>query len=176
MQANIQGHSTQTSNILNVEKSDSTDLLSVTNVNGTHIRGSTTNDAAAAGMVGEYIESIQTVLQPTAATTQWAVITSITLTAGDWDISGSWWVEPSGAAVTSVQGCISTDSGNNANGVTFGLNGHNIAPASSTDMSMNQAPYRVSLSGSQQYWLKFRGSYTASDIDGKGFIAARRVR
>jgi hypothetical protein len=139
-------------------------------------QGVQTNSSPKAGEIGEYVESIQTVLQTTAATTQWKDITSITLTPGDWDIGASWWIEPSGATISSLNVGIGTASGNDATGMVNGHTGHSLRPSDSHDISFSQSPYRVSISVSTTYYLKFRGAYTVSDIDGKGGIWARRVR
>lgn len=177
VQLTVEGHSTQTSDILLVQKSDSTDLLNVTNVNGTKIRGTTTNDAAAAGFVGEYIESVQTSLVSTTATNVWRDITSITLTPGDWDICGSWWTEVSGATLTALALGIGTAAGDSSAGMTQGQSWHmGPLPTTASDRSYSSAPYRVSISSNTTYYLKFRGTYTVSDIDGKGSIMARRWR
>lgn len=90
IQLRVQGHSTQTSDILVVEKSDGTDLLQVTNTAGTAILGTTTNDSAADGRVGQFIETTITsnVAGSTTAATYTETGANITLSAGDWDVTG----------------------------------------------------------------------------------------
>jgi len=77
--------------------------------------GTTTNDSAAAGQVGEFITSVVTGV----ALTTGAVVnlTSISLTAGDWDVWGSFGLTPSGGTgITTYGACINTVS------VTFPAN------------------------------------------------------
>ena len=53
------------------------------------IVGTATNDSATAGNVGEYVSSAVTPAYPiTLTSTQYADVTSISLTAGDWDVTG----------------------------------------------------------------------------------------
>ena len=62
-------------------KADGTAVSSV-------ITGTTTNDNAAAGKIGEYIESIVTATTTGATHDVPANVTSISLTPGDWDVFG----------------------------------------------------------------------------------------
>jgi hypothetical protein len=177
IQLTVEGHATQTSDILLVQKSDSTDLLNVTNVNGTKIRGTTTNDSAAAGFVGEYVETIQSTIVSTTGTGVWRDIANVALTAGEWDVRGCVYIEVSGASLTRAFVTIGTASGNNATGATISESYFEIdPPTSSGDRSFCFTPLRRSISGSQSYYLKCQGTYTVSDIDCRGFISARRVR
>lgn len=68
--------------------------LSVTNVNiafnSSLLVGTTTNDNAAAGIVGEYISSTVTSGAPVSLTTTvTANVTHVSLTGGDWDVTGN---------------------------------------------------------------------------------------
>ena len=68
---------------------------------GAIVKGTTTSDNAAAGMVGEYIESAIAIGTNTALTTATATnLTSVSLTAGDWDVGGN--IQFGGAATTTV--------------------------------------------------------------------------
>jgi hypothetical protein len=64
-----------------------------------HLPGTQTNDNAAAGQVGEYITS--DVVSPGAnlPSVTATVVTSISLTAGDWDVEGVAVVSPAGTTV-----------------------------------------------------------------------------
>jgi predicted nucleic acid-binding protein len=65
-----------------------------------------TNDSAAAGKVGEFITSNIVVGSAVALTTGTAAnVTSVSLTAGDWDVCGE--VDLSTAATTNVTGVSS---------------------------------------------------------------------
>ncbi len=64
------------------------------------IIGTTTNDSAAAGSVGECISNSGSGNAPTAG--QYGDVTSIALTPGDWDVSGQVMLTRAGATFTSV--------------------------------------------------------------------------
>jgi hypothetical protein len=56
---------------------------------GNVITGTATNDSAASGKVGEYIESVQSAASPLSISNATVKdITTISLTAGDWDVYG----------------------------------------------------------------------------------------
>ena len=55
-------------------------------VSSSSLVGTTTNDSAAAGVVGQYISSyVSATSVPT--TNTWGDLTSVSLTAGDWDVT-----------------------------------------------------------------------------------------
>lgn len=176
IQLNVQAHSTQTSNIFNAEKSDGTDLLSVTNTGGTLIRGTTTNDNAATGFVGEYVESVVAVTNfPTAG--QYGDLTSISLTAGDWDVSAFISATANGSTFTDWYIGISTTSGNSATGLVVGSNFSNSFGATAAYDSPQTIPgYRMSLSGTTTVYLKYRGGYSVATPKAAGRLSARRMR
>jgi len=134
------------------------------------IVGTTTNDDAAAGYVGEYISS--SVISVTAGTTA-TTLTSIPLTAGDWDITIT--VNSSGAPGTST-------------GFRIGLG---IATATfPSDLQESCFVYqdtvqsvmsgcipniRKSIASTTTYYL-IAQSYTTANIYVQGRISARRRR
>lgn len=79
--------------------------------------GTTTNDDAAAGVVGEYIES--TVTGSSSGVTSGVAknVTSISLSAGDWDVSGNVHFQNSGPVTTATYAAcsISTTSATHGN-------------------------------------------------------------
>ena len=63
-------------------------------------KGTATNDSAPAGFIGEYVESIITTGSEVSLTTGVpANLTSISLTAGDWDVTGSVFLDLNAATV-----------------------------------------------------------------------------
>lgn len=87
VQLTVEGHSTQTSDVMDVRKSDGTTmLLQVTNTAGTAIRGTTTNTAACTGCVGQRIDS--TSMSNTTLATSATDVTgsSLSLTPGAWQV------------------------------------------------------------------------------------------
>lgn len=144
------------------------------------ILGTTTNDNAASGFVGEYV--VSTVGNTNATgTTQYFDVTSISLTAGDWDVTGAGNWEGNGATWTVAELGISTTTGNSGTGLTAGLNNLSWSFAStSTVPAANPVyvpSYRVSLSATTTVYLKGRAVYSAGTPRLAGAsIHARRVR
>ena len=143
----------------------------------TAIKGTTTNDSATAGKVGEYVSSAVT--SPTAAPATGAIgdLTSIALTAGDWDVhlQGHWRVNTS---VQDVIVGIGTAAGNDGSGLVIGSNQATLAQAflAAGAQFMSVAPYRVSLSASATIYYKYSADYTGAVPDLRGIISARRIR
>lgn len=139
--------------------------------------GTNTNNDAISGYVGEEVISSVSVATSFAATTQFKDIASITLTAGDWDISCMAQTSPNGATITSLYTGLGTATGNSGTGLVEGINALNFAiPTSTNNTGCTILPTRVSLSGSTTYYLKIQGSYTVATPQYRGIIRARRIR
>lgn len=136
------------------------------------------NGLAAAGKIGEIIASSQTTLQNAPTTTQYGDITSITLTAGDWDISvNAEGVLNTGVAVLEVSMGIGTTTGNSSAGVISGITFHTVAPPTANyNAPVTIADYPVQLSGSTTYYLKMESTYTSGTPQFRGRIQGRRRR
>jgi hypothetical protein len=155
-----------------------TGLISPTSTVG--IKGTITNDNAQAGSVGEYISS--TVLTGSAVsltTATSANITSISLTAGDWDVSGA--ISFNMAASTSVQQyqvAVSTTSATLPTTPPWARQNLNVNPYAPGAISAHIAAgiVRMSLSGTTTVYLVAQSSFTVSTMSAYGFIAARRMR
>lgn len=180
IQMRVQGHSTQTSNTLTVEKSDATILLAVTNVNGTNIRGTTTNDNAATGFVGEYVEQTRAVASTTGLTTATdkdVTATAPQLTAGDWEITGFVGFSGTSTTVTKMIASVSTTA--NSQGATDGsltFFGGLTANLNLSDYTLIIPTYRVSISASTTYHLVASATFVGGTVNVYGRIAARRWR
>lgn len=133
------------------------------------IVGTTTNDSAQAGSVGETITATATGVAQTSATL--TNVTSIPLTAGDWDVTCSW----TGTAATSTTGLnfgLTTTTGAQAPiGQRVLLTG--IASAAGTEMSCPSFPLK--LASSATLFLTSAPTFTGSMTVG-GTIWARRRR
>lgn len=142
------------------------------------IVGTTTNDSAAAGNVGEAVRSAVANVSTNTTTDQYADLTSISLTAGDWDISGSVNFEKNASTWTIVQMGISSTSGNSGTGLVEGDNflgiGFNSFPPLSFPITISS--FRVSLSSTTTYYLKVFTSFSAGQPKAYGRISARRIR
>lgn len=139
-----------------------------------------TNDNAAAGKVGEYIESILASGSATSLTTATAkTVTSIALTAGDWDVDTTAYFTT--AASTSVtQFMVSISGTTNTVDVTPGklsvLTIPAVVPTAGTALSSVLPPYRLSLSGTTTVYMVVQATFTAAALTAFGIIRARRVR
>ncbi len=90
VQFTVQGHSTQTNNILLVERSDGTDLVTVSGgTAGTAHLGRTDGAAPAAGFVGQVITAAGNAASTTVLSTRIDASATLTLTAGSWIIIGA---------------------------------------------------------------------------------------
>lgn len=142
--------------------------------------GTTTSDSALAGQVGEYISStlpFGTPVTMTTATT--ANITSISLTAGDWDVWGNVATIPAGSTLTnSVGGSVSLVSATlptapNGGGSAFVYTGNTIAGA---NMVLPVGMTRLSLASTTTVFLVANMQFNTSTLSSYGFIGARRAR
>lgn len=161
--------------------SDATDSIADDPVHGavSIITGTVTNDSAAAGVVGEYAEA--NLASPTALTTATAkTICAVSLTAGDWDVSGVLGLV--GAASTTLGYVIgSISSTDNALG-TDGLAGitqtwyNNVAFLTTSSLCLPFGPIRKSLSATTSIYMVAKASFAVSTCSAYGHIRARRVR
>lgn len=141
------------------------------------VKGTTTNDSASALNVGEYVESVVAVTNcPT--TSEWGDLTSISLTAGDWDVSVAALATLNAATITGETRIgISTTTGNSATGLVTGSNRITIpAPTATSDSGGAISSYRESLAGTTTVYLKYFAEYTGGPPKMAGRISARRVR
>jgi hypothetical protein len=189
IQFRVQGNGTQTTDILVVEKSDGTDLLEVTNVNGTKIRGTTTNDDAATGFVGEYLIQSRLRSANTSLTTDTGAnvtATALTLTAGDWEIGGSiTYGSNTTTSITILRGAISKTSatlpaGDTGSVPTLGeIRVQQATPAGvpgANDITLPIPTIRASISGSTTFYLMTQATFSVSTLVVWGAIWARRIR
>jgi len=144
-------------------------------------QGTTTNDSASAGYLGEAVRSsIASGSAVNAGTSaQFSDVTSISLTAGDWDVSGIVGFTANGATVTAANAfaAISTNSGNTTTDHVTGDNQiAGMEPTATYDRTLEIPTYRMSLSGTTTVYLKGRVSYSAGTPKFYGRISARRVR
>lgn len=144
------------------------------------IVGTTTNDDADNGIVGQFISSAVTGVNfPTS--TQFGDLTSIILPHGDWDVSAGYYGNFSGVTGTAEMIGISTTSGNSSTGLVNGDNSFTFLAASAATMPtllpIYVPTYRMSLASTTTVYLKFQATYTVGTPSVAGArISARRVR
>ncbi len=153
--------------------------ISVGNGSAASLRGTNTNDSASAGFVGQYVESVASQTNATTSN-QYGDLTSISLTAGDWDVSANCYWENNGATWTVGVIGISVTSGNSGTGLTDGSNKINTqwASSSTTPVAAPQAvvSYRLSLSATTTVYFKYLAVFSAGTPNCRGRLSARRVR
>ena len=146
------------------------------------IVGTTTNDDAAAGYVGEILSAAIASASAVSLTSNTiANITSISLTAGDWDITGQVGFELANTtSITQIRGWLSTSaltlpSTALISQPQFASSYSHTATATTTFISAI-GPGRLSLSGPATLYIDCRGTFSVSTLKGYGFVFARRIR
>lgn len=140
--------------------------------------GTATNDSAAAGNVGEYVSS--SVAQGSAVSLTSGIpanVTSISLTAGDWDVTGSIAVvfSVSGAG-TDIIGGINTTSAALPTVETNRAQLRGVTINATNPPVLAIAPVRLSLTATTTVYLIGFGVFSSGTGGGFGHIAARRMR
>ena len=167
--------------INSVIKAISDRLLSLiaTLTTGYDLPGTTTNDSAAAGTVGEYISAEVTSGAPVALTTVTQTnVTSISLTAGDWDIWAN--VTFACAATTVITGGIGSISATSATLDTSGGHAASISQPNAGftggNHTTNPGTVRISLASTTTIYMVAFANFATSTCSAYGYLAARRRR
>lgn len=139
------------------------------------IVGTTTNDNANAGSVGEYVTATASGISLASITP--VNITSISLTAGDWDVSGVVRFNGTSLNATTLLSSVSTTSATigalgfygqqSAFGATAAVTGNWVIP---TPVA------RITLTTTTTVYLVANQAFSAGTATGDGLIRARRVR
>lgn len=141
-----------------------------------------TNDDAAAGRVGEYISSSVAFGAAVSLTNNTeANITSISLTAGDWDVCGvGWYFGDAATTVTATIGCISTASatlqGVGTTGRTDQIYPGTAIYATGNNLSLPLVSQRVSIAATTTIYLVTLSKFAINTQVAYGQLWARRVR
>jgi hypothetical protein len=148
----------------------------LTFTNGSQIAGTATNDNAAAGNIGEFISSqVQSGSAVSLTTGTSADVTSISITAGDWDVYGNVRVDTSAVNTMTSSICwISTLSASIPDG--FLTNAVAASAANALNFVGLSAPFRrFSVNTTTTLYLSCRSVFSAS-AGAYGGIYARRAR
>jgi hypothetical protein len=150
--------------------------------------GTGTNDDAPAGYIGEYVKSSVASGSAVALTSNSvASITSISLSAGDWDVRGVVGFQGSGSpSVTRLTASVmKTDiasvseyDDDTQSRAQYGYPGAAITLGSgNAGVGLPLVPGRISLATTTTIYLKALPNFTGgTSVSAYGFIAARRVR
>ena len=135
------------------------------------------NDDANSGNVGQYVESVidgGSAVSLTSTTPK--NVTSISLTAGDWDVEGLIAFLPAlGTTVTDVTAATSTTSATLPAGEhRTSMQWASFSPGG--DIAIPICTTRLSLSSTTTVYLVARAGFGASTLSAYGKIRARRVR
>jgi hypothetical protein len=146
----------------------------------TSIVGTTTNNNATAGNIGEEISSTVSTYTNYTTTATYQNITSITLTPGDWDISiPVFTCSTNSATITGDAIFVVSTTTASASGAVEGVNISYISQSTllgSSKQSGIIAPFRVSLASTTTYYLNTQASFSAGNPQFVGTIRARRMR
>ena len=132
---------------------------------------------AAAGRVGEFMSS--TVGAPGLAISNnvQANVTSLALSAGDWDVRGEVWFRLGTGTTGSVEAGISTVSASLPNDPGSGSRAtQTFVHQASSGQVLALAPCRISLAAPATVYLVALCGYTADTTSAYGRLEARRVR
>ena len=151
----------------------------LTSVPGSQLVGTTTNDSAAAGDVGEYMSSYVASGSAVGLTTLTpAAVASISLTAGDWDVWGQ--VQFMGGTSTTVNflqgGISSTSAGITSSWISSVIGSNGTLFNYDSDVDMPIISQRVSVAGTTIYYLNAQANFGTSTCSAYGGIYARRRR
>jgi len=149
--------------------------LSFANTATNGIVGTQTNDNAPAGSVGEYVSSqISFAARISLTSGAAANLTSISLTAGDWDVAGNVSYIAGGTTTTSSTNTgISTTSATLPDGslIFYGPSGAAGALTGAAPMVT-----RLALATTTTIYLVVLATFAVSTMQACGFLRARRVR
>lgn len=138
------------------------------------IVGTTTNDNANAGAIGEFQSNSPTGF-PLASTVPASVAQIVSLSAGDWDITGTCLFLSSGVgALATMQVSLSPSTSPNATlGSTTVLQSNFIT---NVPQAISAPVFRVSQATAGPWQLVVTAAFTGGSMSATGLIRARRVR
>lgn len=144
---------------------------------GIPVQGTNTNDSAASGNVGEAV--VNTGGGLSLATNTPLNITSISLTAGDWDVSALASFTGAGITVTSnitvsISNTSATQDSTNGRQVLYRFNGG--SGHADLNFATSIPPYRISLAATTTIYLVATVTFTTSTYNASGRLYARRMR
>lgn len=144
------------------------------------IAGTATNDSAASGIIGEEIISNQSTYTNYTTTATYQQIVTISLTAGDWDITAAGTFSGNSATLTTTAnaiflvGTVTASATGAVEGQSLLYIDQNIVGASKQSITIG--PFRVSIASTTSYFLNTQSTFTVGNPQFVGFIRARRIR
>jgi hypothetical protein len=141
----------------------------------TALTTTSTNDNAASGKIGEFVSSQITAgsaVSVTSATNK--NVTSISLTAGDWDVWGNVSMLCAGTTLQYGYSWISSTSATLPDDSLYA--GVNVNTSVGKAFYIVAPSQRFSLSGTTTVYLQCQSAFASSTCTAAGYIAARRIR
>jgi len=143
------------------------------------VLGTTTNDNAPAGFVGEFMSSNVALASAVALTTETAAnVTSIVLTPGDWTVSGNVSYLLSGSVPSVIINQVTSTSAQVPNGEPnaggYIQIGHQVD--GNTTLPAGIRRFQVASGTTTTVYLVAYCTFAAGSVSAYGFISARRVR
>lgn len=146
------------------------------------IIGTTTNNNASAGSVGEFVSSVIPFASASGiVTTTPTNVTTISLTAGDWNVWGNVGFTGNAATqLTFIAGWTSSTSATEPNAALYSNVAYSTAyayiPFGQGSINFVVPQRRFSLSGTTTIYLTVNAIFTVSTCSAYGAIYARRMR
>jgi hypothetical protein len=144
-------------------------------------QGTGTNDNAAAGQVGEYVSAEVLAASAIPLTTGTAAnVTSISLTAGDWDVRAAIGFNPNGATtISELVGAITTTSATVPTPPASSVAGYSRLRLSFTTGAADSfalSTVRLSLASTSTVYLVAQSAFATNTQGAYGKLEARRAR
>lgn len=141
---------------------------------GVQIQGSTSAGSASAGFVGEFVSSVIAGGSAVSLTSPNARdVTSISLTAGDWDVWGNTGFTIGGTCIF-IQGWISLTSASTPDAALLSQLEQTVTGVQSSVFTV--PPLRVNIAATTTVYLSALASFSTSTVTAYGGIYARRRR
>jgi hypothetical protein len=141
------------------------------------IVGTVAGGNATAGNVGQYVETTVTTATNWATSGQYGDATSISLTAGDWDVTFILTASRNGATFNEAVAGISQTAGNSSTGLTTGTNQIlGPGPVATSDSNLIVPNFRINLTSTTTIYGKISGTYTVATPQYRCRLSARRIR
>lgn len=142
--------------------------------------GETTTGSATAGNIGEYVESVIASASKVALVTATPkTITSISLTAGDWDVDLMGYILPAATTATTLATASIATTTNILDTTPGKFQSFQLTSGTfiaGNEIGLAIPPYRLSLSGTTTVFFVARSDFTTSTSAAYGIIRARRLR
>lgn len=144
---------------------------------GVAVKGTTTNNNARPGDIGESTSTSKTTITNIATTNVWQNYDSVALNSGDWVCGGGMGFVQNGATITQVKAVISVNSGNTTTDHLFGDNQQDgPPPTANSNQSVQIVAYHLLLGSQTTVYLKGLASFSAGTPQFSGRITCVRPR